>query len=154
MIAHVNIGSNLGDSRSLLERAVAEIALRFPHSQLRRSHMVSSEPWGFTSPHKFLNIGVEFKSELTPLQLLHTLQEVEQGISSGAHRLPDGSYADRRIDIDLIYYGNHIIGSRELTLPHPRMHLRRFVLEPLAELSPEWRHPLLGLTPKEMLRLT
>lgn len=144
MKAHVNIGSNLGDSRSTIERAVAEIFSRFP-AENRRSSYVTSPPWGFASEHEFLNIGVEFDTDLPPEQLLRELLAIQNSISSAPHRLPDGSYTDRPLDIDLIFYGSLIHRSPTLTLPHPRLHLRPFVLLPIAELSPTWYHPLLHL---------
>ena len=78
---------------------------------------------------------------------------MERSISPAAHRHPDGSYADRMIDIDLIAAGSAVVDSPRLTLPHPRMHLRPFVLRPMDQLEPGWLHPLLGLTPAAMLRL-
>ena len=140
--AHINIGSNLGDSRSVLERAVTEIALRWPQGRLRRSSVVESEPWGFAGSRRFLNIGVEIQVEEPPLQLLRALQEIERGICAAPHRDPAGGYIDRVVDIDLIYYDDLVIDTPELQLPHPRLHLRPFVLIPLKELSPAWRHPL------------
>lgn len=140
--AHINIGSNLGDSRSILERAVAEIALRWPCGALRRSTIVESEPWGFSSPHKFLNIGVEIQVEEPPLQVLDALLEIQNRICSSPHRDDAGGYVDRLVDIDLIFYDDVVMDTPRLRLPHPRMHLRPFVLIPLRELSPTWRHPL------------
>lgn len=145
MKAHVNIGSNLGDSRSIIERAIAEIFLRFP-TDTRRSNFVTSPPWGYDSPHEFLNIGVEFDTDLPPEQLLRELLAIQHGICADPHRNPDGTYTDRLLDIDLIFLGDTIHRSPTLTLPHPRLHLRPFVLLPIAELSPRWVHPHLHLT--------
>ncbi len=155
-IAHINIGSNLGDSRSLIERAVAEIAL-LSATPLRRSAFIESEPWGYTSSHGFLNIGMEIETILPPQELLKTLLAIQNAISPLSHRTHAGTYADRLIDIDLIYYGNEILNFPAtptlpaLIIPHPRLHLRRFVLQPIAELSPSWHHPLLHLTAAELL---
>lgn len=165
-IAHVNVGSNLGDRRSLIERAVAEISLLSEGGNVRVSSMVESEAWGFRSSFRFLNVGVEIYTSLSACQLLEKLLELQHGISAASHRDGSGGYADREIDIDLIYLGSLVepeaerwnrfavgeIDSREaVVVPHPRMHLRRFVLEPVAELSPGWRHPVLGLTASEMI---
>lgn len=155
-IAHINIGSNLGDSRSLIERAVAEIAL-LTTAPLRRSGFIESPPWGYESPHGFLNIGVEIETAISPQQLLKRLLDIQDAISPLSHRTPDGTYADRLIDIDLIYYGEEHLDLPvtstlpALSLPHPRLHLRPFVLRPISELSPAWRHPLLHLSAAELL---
>lgn len=149
--AHVNIGSNLGNSRSLIEQAVAGISFLADNGTMRRSGFVESEPWGYSSTHRFLNIGVEFSTTIPPEELLSRLLSIQNVISDKSHRTPLGGYADRLIDIDLIYYDELTISTPALTLPHPRMHLRDFVLTPLCELSPGWVHPHLKLTAPQML---
>jgi len=147
---HVNIGSNLGNSRSQIELAVAWISF-LATGELRRSSFIESEPWGFSSPNKFLNLGIEFESTTPPEALLGYLLELQNSISAAPHRTHNGTYADRLIDIDLIYYGNLTINTPALVLPHPRLHMREFVLTPINELSPGWLHPVLKLTPAQML---
>lgn len=168
MKAHINIGSNLGNSLQLIERAVAGIALlACGKGGLRMSSVVESEPWGYDSSSRFVNMGAEFETDLAAEELLSRLLEVQNSISSASHRNAAGGYVDREIDIDLIFLGDSVIpGGGEwirvaggeasecgVVVPHPRMHLRRFVLEPVAELSPQWRHPVLGLTASEMLEM-
>lgn len=150
--AYINIGSNLGDRAALIERAVAalEAALGVV---ARRAPVVESPPWGFDSPNRFLNLGIAVETSLPPLELLDLVRAVERDIDASPHRTPDGLYADRTIDIDLIAVDDVVMESERLTLPHPRMHQRRFVLEPMARLAPVWRHPLSGLTAAEMLAL-
>lgn len=145
----LNIGSNLGDRRRNLSRAVAAIEKEFGYFEL--SHTVETAPQGFDSPNSFLNIGMMVSSELEPLEILRRLQAVERSISPEPHRKEDGTYADRIIDIDIIAIDDIQMHTEELTLPHPRMHERRFVLEPLEEIAPGWRHPESGKTPREML---
>lgn len=140
MTAHINIGSNLGDSRAIIEAAVSEVAALSMSGECRRSSFVESEPWGYDSPNRYLNIGVDIDSDLPPLGLLHALQAVERRVASrfarsNDHRNPDGTYRDRALDIDLIIYGTISMDTPELTLPHPRAHLRPFVLGPLRELG-------------------
>ena len=147
---HINIGSNLGNSRSLIERAVAGIAL-LSDTPLRSSAFVESDAWGYRSAHRFVNVGVEIETTLPPEALLRELQRIERAICQAPHRNADGSYADREIDVDMIYYGELVLDTPALVLPHPRMHLREFVLVPLCELSPGWIHPLLGLTAAQLL---
>ena len=150
MLAHINIGSNIGDSRSAIERAVAAV---FALSQgiTRRSSLVESEPWGFESPHRFLNIGVEIETPLFPEELLMELQSIEKGICADSHRNLDGSYRDRIIDIDLIFMARRddtpegwetvVNDSPLLTLPHPRASERPFVVAPIKELHPSLQYP-------------
>ena len=145
----VNIGSNLGDRRLNLSRAMRKIGEEFGGFEI--SHVVESAPWGFDSTHSFLNLGMSFETDLSPLDLLHKLQEIERSIGGGSHRTPDGGYADREIDIDIIAIDQEIIDLPELQVPHPHMAERLFVLEPMDELAPGWRHPVTGLTPIEMI---
>lgn len=145
----VNIGSNLGNRRLNLSRAMAAIAERFGDFEI--SHVVESDPVGFDSTNSFLNLGMAFHSEEEPSVILHSLQDIERAISPLPHRNHDGSYADRVIDIDIIAIDRQQIETEELTVPHPRMRERKFVLLPLQELAPGWTHPLTGETPEEML---
>lgn len=143
MTCHINLGSNLGDRAAHIERAVAAIE-RATGCPARRSGFIESEPWGFDSPNRFLNLGIAIDTDMPPHELLHTLQAVERSINPASHRDARGSYIDRAIDIDLIAVGEMVVETPELTLPHPRMHLREFVLEPMRQLDPAWTHPLLG----------
>lgn len=149
MPVFLNIGSNLGDRRRNISRAVSAIEKEFGYFEL--SHAVESEPWGYDSPHPYLNVGMMILSDLEPLEILRRLQAIERSLSPEAHRNPDGSYADRSVDIDIIAIDEMVIDTPQLQVPHPRMAGRRFVLEPLAELAPFWTHPVLGLTPSALL---
>ena len=149
-VAYINIGSNQGDSQALIERAISLIE-HYAGCRAIRSAYITSEPWGFRSPNKFLNIGIAIPFHDTPVKLLHTLQAIERQISPLPHRDAQGNYIDRQIDIDLIAVDDIVLQTTELTLPHPRMHLRRFVLIPMQEIAPEWRHPLLYLTAQGLL---
>lgn len=147
----INIGSNLGNRRLNLSRAVSAVSRRFGDFEV--SHVVESEPLGFGSTNSFLNLCMTFHSDSPPEEVLRGLQEIERSISPLPHRNPDGSYADRVVDIDIIAIDRQVIDTPALTVPHPRMHLRPFVLEPLDEVAGAWTHPLTGLTPRQMLGL-
>lgn len=125
---YLNIGSNMGNRLMNLSRAVSAIEKEFGWFEL--SHHIESEPWGFKSPNKFLNIGMLIISNREPLDVLHTLQHIEKSISTKAHRNPDGSYRDRLIDIDIMAVDDIEMHTPELTLPHPHLHDRPFFLEP------------------------
>ncbi len=146
----INIGSNLGDRRLNLSRAMRMVGEEFGPYEI--SHVVESAPWGFDSTNSFLNLGMMFSSSLPPEEILGRLQAIERSISPESHRKPDGSYADRVVDIDIVAIDEEMIDSDILKVPHPHLEDRSFFLEPLAELAPGWRHPATGLHPVEMLR--
>jgi len=148
MHVHINIGSNLGDREGNLQRAVALLRqLADDVSSVRVSDIVVSPPWGFDSDNEFMNIGMSFDTSLTPAELLAATQRIERTISNRSHRDENGNYIDRIIDIDLIAATTiptpsdpdpHLftISTPTLTLPHPRAHLRDFVLTPLRQIDP------------------
>lgn len=100
MYAIINIGSNLGNRRLNLSKAMAAVMREF--GPIEMSHTVETAPHGFESPHKFLNVCLMFRTDLEPLPLLQRLQSIERSICSASHRTAQGEYADRVIDIDLI----------------------------------------------------
>ena len=139
---YINIGSNIGDRHAQIERAVARIAALEGVEGVRCSTPYESEPWGFASAHRFINVGVAFESALPPLTILDHMQRIEREIADAPHRNPDGTYRDRPIDIDIIAIGRTTLVTPGLTLPHPRAGMRDFVMVPLRELAPaaltEW----------------
>lgn len=134
---HLNIGSNLGDRHALISMAVAKIASVPGVKLLGVSTPVESEPWGFESDNRFINVGVavEVSVQMNPLTLLDHLQAIEREIGGTPHRNPDGTYRDRRLDIDIITFGTLHVATERLTLPHPRMSARPFVTGPMQELE-------------------
>ncbi|MCM1066702.1 MAG: 2-amino-4-hydroxy-6-hydroxymethyldihydropteridine diphosphokinase [Muribaculaceae bacterium] len=157
---YINIGTNSGDRRANLARAVAAIVSHplLGAGTVRCSTIVESEPWGYLSANPYLNQGlaIDINGDPTSVPWLHSLldatQAIERSLSATPHRNPDGSYRDREIDIDIIAVDTLAYSDTRLTLPHPRMHLRDFVLLPMAELAPGWRHPHHGLTAAELLQ--
>lgn len=145
----INIGSNLGDPRLNLSRAMRSVGMEFGDFEM--SHVVETAPWGFESKYQFLNIAMMFQSDLTPEDVLKKLQAIEKSISPDSHRTPAGQYTDRLIDIDLVAADDLIINTPNLTLPHPHLAERDFFLVPLEEIAPGWRHPSTGLTATQML---
>ncbi len=140
------LGSNLGKREKNLEKALVMLEERRIYP-VRRSSIYETEPWGLKEQPCFLNMVVEVETELMPLELLITLKDIEKGMG----RIVRERYGPRLIDIDIIFYNFMVIDIPELKIPHPLMHKRRFVLEPLMEISPHMRHPLLGLTVEEMM---
>ena len=153
MTVHLNIGTNIGRRHANLGQAAAALSLCLP-GRMTLSEPVESEPWGFVSDNRFLNMAaaIELDGPMDPLEILGRVQEAERSVCADSHRTASGGYADRVIDIDIIAVDAIVMSDPRLTLPHPRMHLRPFVLIPMAETAPGWIHPILGLTPGLMLQ--
>jgi 2-amino-4-hydroxy-6-hydroxymethyldihydropteridine diphosphokinase len=146
--AYLSLGSNLGDRKQSLARAVERLDAAGVRV-VRRSSLYETEPVGMQTGEWFLNCVVEVETELMPLLLLRTVKRIERELG---RRAPAGPAPEPRpIDIDILLYGDHVVRMPELDLPHPRLAERRFVLEPLRELAPDWRHPQTGETAAEML---
>ncbi len=148
---YLNLGSNLGNRLLHLTRAMKAIGEEF--GPYETSHKVESDPWGFDSTNRFVNIGLTIESEDEPEEVLRKLQHIEKSISPRGHRRWDGSYNDREIDIDIMASEGEPYDSHHLHIPHPHLSKREFFLKPLAELAPGWRHPKSGLTASEMLTI-
>lgn len=146
---YLNVGSNIGDRRDNLYRAV--VALTAGTSGSVTSHVVESEPWGFDSDNRFMNIGLWLASDLEPHQMLDRIHDIEHRLGSAAHRDAQGGYIDRLVDIDIVAIDDKVIDSPTLQVPHPHLAERDFFLRPMMELAPNWQHPITGLTAAQML---
>jgi 2-amino-4-hydroxy-6-hydroxymethyldihydropteridine diphosphokinase len=144
--AFLSLGSNLGDREAHLRQALERMEAAGIRT-LRESAIFETAPRDLPDQPWFLNVVVEVESELFPRLLLARLQAIELGMG----RKRDVPKGPRSIDIDILFIGNFVIETRELQVPHPRLHERRFVLEPLAQLAPDLRHPVIGRTVREML---
>jgi 2-amino-4-hydroxy-6-hydroxymethyldihydropteridine diphosphokinase len=143
---YLSLGSNVGDRARNLQGAIA--ALRKAGVDVTRiSSMFETEPVDYLDQPWFLNCAVEAETELPAVALLKALRQIEADM--GSKKLV--SKGPRLIDLDILLYDDETIDTPELQVPHPRMHLRRFVLEPLAEIAPNVRHPVYGLSAAEML---
>jgi 2-amino-4-hydroxy-6-hydroxymethyldihydropteridine diphosphokinase len=146
-LVYLGLGSNVGDSESLLQAALD--GLNGPDLKLLRvSSLYETEPIGLREQRWFLNLAAEFGTELFPKQLLHRIQKIEKDLGRRRTGVRNGP---RTIDIDILLYGNFVITTDELEIPHPRYRERRFTLAPLAELNPELRDPVTRKTVAEML---
>ena len=143
--AYLSLGSNLGDRAANLDAAIAKLGEI--GSVAERSSNYETEPVEVTDQPWFLNCVVEFETELEPIQLITAVLKIER--SMGRTRTRDKG--PRSIDIDILLYGDRVLDIAGLTIPHPAMHVRRFVLEPLAEIAPEVRHPVFKQPVRELL---
>jgi len=146
----IGFGSNLGNRVDFCDRTITLLSL-LPHSQLIAvSSLYETEPVpdaGTPGESWFLNGVVQIETDLTPQSLLAVCREIERSLG----RDPEHRSGPRTIDLDILLYGDRVFQEQELAVPHPRLHLRRFVLEPLVELEPALVHPALKQTVKELL---
>src|SRR5580700_5444037 len=145
-IVYIALGSNLGDRAGMLERAIAAMNSA-GISVVRQSSLYVTEPVGAPGQGWFLNAVVEAETSLLPLQLLHALLRIEREL--GRRRITP--HGPRTIDLDILFYGSSVIRSKELQVPHPRLSERRFVLVPLAQIAPEFRHPVVHKSVTQLL---
>ena len=131
---YLSLGSNLGDREDMLRRAIALIGERVGKVQ-RVSSFIETEPWGFQSEHPFLNAACLVLTTLSPLECLDATQQIERELGRRT-KSSSGIYHDRPIDIDLLMYDDLQLSTPRLTLPHPHMHERDFVMIPLREILP------------------
>jgi 2-amino-4-hydroxy-6-hydroxymethyldihydropteridine diphosphokinase len=141
----LGLGSNLGDREANLGRALEILS---GHGRLRAvSSLYETEPVGFADQDEFLNACAWLETERTPEELLQVCKQIDRAVGR-VRTIPNGP---RTIDVDILLWSGGLMRESAPVIPHPRLHLRRFVLEPLAEIAPDWRHPGSGLTVAEML---
>lgn len=138
-IIYLGLGTNIGNKRRNLITAAALLAERVG-DVLALSGFYETEPWGFESNNRFLNAAVKLNTDYSPQELLVITQQIEKEL--GRTEKSNGTYHDRMIDIDILLYDDEVLQTPELVLPHPLMHERKFVMEPLAEIAPFVQHPI------------
>ena len=151
MNACLLLGSNIGDRKALLDKAQSHIEQEYCHI-IKVSKIYETLPWGFQANTTFFNQAILINTSLPPQELLTHCLEIET--SMGRIRTPNKQqlYTSRCIDIDLLFYENTVCQTPSLTLPHPLLQHRLFALQPLAEVAPDWVHPILGLTAAQMIQ--
>lgn len=149
-ILYVGLGSNQGERGWLMSRALDLLEERIGRI-IGRSALYETEPWGFTSEYPFLNAVAALETGLKPFDVLRITQQIEIELGR-KQKSRDGGYADRTMDIDLLFYDDLCLDSPMLVLPHPLMHLRDFVLRPMVDLAPDFRHPVLQRTMSDLLQ--
>lgn len=145
---YLGIGSNMGDRKKYMEDAVEKLKGEPRIRKVRASEWIETKPYGGVAQEDFLNGAIELETIMPPLSLLHLLQKLEQ--EAGRERLLH--WGPRTLDLDILFFEDFISDSRELTVPHPDLHNREFVLKPLSELNPYYIHPLLNKSVTELLK--
>ena len=141
------IGGNQGDRPHLLLEAMSMISRRIGHIT-EKSLVYETEPWGFEAEQNFLNMAIQVETNYSSEEVLRLALEIEAGL--GRQRLGQG-YASRPMDIDIIFFNDEVVNKPDLIIPHPRLHLRRFVLQPLSDIMPTYMHPILHQTVAQLL---
>ena len=149
-IIYLGLGTNSGNREENLTRAIEELSLALGNC-IAKSSFIETEPWGFCSNNKFLNCAVAFKIAKSPIELLDTTEDIERKLGRTT-KSSGGIYHDRTIDIDILLYGNEVVKNERLTIPHPLMHKRDFVLIPLCEIAAETLHPTFKKTISLLLK--
>ena len=142
---YLSIGSNKGNRSVLINKAIDEIEKKVGII-ISRSSIYQSKSWGFDS-NDFYNLCLLIDTDIMPKSLLINLKKIEK--SMGREDI-DGSYSDRFIDIDILFYDNIIIDSEDLKIPHPKIEIRKFVLVPMLEIADDYMHPILNKTINEL----
>jgi 2-amino-4-hydroxy-6-hydroxymethyldihydropteridine diphosphokinase len=141
----LGLGTNLGDRYANLQTALDALS---PKVRLTaRSQIYQTPPWGYTDQADFLNMVVSAETGLKPRRLLRYLKKIEKKVG----RIATFRWGPREIDIDILFYDDLSLETPKLTIPHPRLHQRAFMLVPLADLAPDLRHPVTGKTIREHL---
>lgn len=146
---YLSLGTNLGNKEENITEALQQIK-KLIGSIVSQSAFYVTQPWGFNSENEFLNMAVAISSSFTPQQILEATQNIERSMGRTEKSI-DHRYKDRLIDIDILLYDNLVYVDDKLTLPHPLMTERLFVMQPLCEIAPNLIHPTLKQSIKDLL---
>jgi 2-amino-4-hydroxy-6-hydroxymethyldihydropteridine diphosphokinase len=146
-IVYIGIGSNLGEREENCLRAI-ELLERKGITVVKRSSLYETEPWGMRNQPPFLNLAIEIETDLKPVRLLKALKDIEKA----AGREKSCQWGPRILDLDILLFDDIVVHEENLEIPHPLMHERAFVLEPLCEIAPDVKHPVLKKSVHELFR--
>lgn len=145
---YLGLGTNLGNKEANLRTAIYKLQERIG-KQVSLSSFYETAPWGFESDHSFLNAAIGLETSLSPIEILHITQDIEKELGR-TKKSVNGSYSDRLIDIDILLYDTLVLQTPELTIPHPLMTERDFVMKPLIEIAGNVIHPTRQKTLSEL----
>jgi len=143
----LGLGSNLGNRQKFIDKAIDLLKKETDFLNLKVSDVIETEPVGKTDQGKFLNAVCQFETKLEPRAVFQKIQNIEEKVGKKA----SVEWGPREIDIDFLFYGSEIVIEEDLTVPHPLIQDRPFVLKPMTQLAPDFEHPILSLTMKELL---
>ena len=146
-LVYIGFGSNIGNRLKHIQNAIHALSKTEGIVLQKTSSVYKTDPVGYEAQAQFLNGAASIQTSLSPLSLLHTLKDIETVIGR-QHRI---HWGPREIDLDLLIYGDLCLQTEKLVVPHPEMHLRRFVLVPLAEIAPDLVHPVFQETIQTLL---
>ncbi|MBQ7262650.1 MAG: 2-amino-4-hydroxy-6-hydroxymethyldihydropteridine diphosphokinase [Synergistaceae bacterium] len=148
MVTALGLGANLGDRLGSLREAVRRVEAALRRKALARSDVFETMPWGVEDQPRFLNACVTVETDMPPLELLAIVKGIEREMG----RVPGRRWGERIIDVDILLMGDRTIDEPGLRVPHAHLHEREFVLVPLSQILPTWRHPLIGRDVQDMAR--
>jgi len=143
----LGIGGNIGNKRTNFDKVYTHITNGLGEI-VKHSSVYETPPWGFEADERFWNQVLLVETQLAPIEILQKVKEIE---SKFERKSDNQRYASREMDIDILYYDDLFLETENLIIPHPRIHQRKFVLVPLNEIAPDFKHPLLRFTSMQML---